>query len=150
MYIYKGINKYLRIYLHKGIINYVRKKTYISPWNIRYFNEIVNNYYANNTQIWSSIYTYILSYIHIHACRYTYIQTLHPWIYIYITPIYTCILTKHKYMYKYILPYVNMYIHIHKYITYYIYKYMHTYICNYTHNYMQMHIYIPNTKNIHK
>ena len=72
-----------------------------------------------------------------HASIYTYIQTLHPWIciYVYITPIYTCILTKHKYMYKYILPYVNMYIHIHTCITYYIYTkishiYWHTYIDN--------------------
>ena len=92
MYIYKGINKYLRIYLHKGIINYARKKTYISPWNIRYFNEIVNNYYGNNTQIWNSIYTYTHTYtcmyIYLHSNitsmnMYTSMYTLHPFIHTY-------------------------------------------------------------------
>ena len=48
MYIYKGIiNKDLKIYLHKGIINYAREKNYISPLNIRYFNEIVKNILCN-------------------------------------------------------------------------------------------------------
>ena len=47
MYIYKGINKDLKIYLHKGIINYAREKNYISPLNIRYLNEIVKNILCN-------------------------------------------------------------------------------------------------------
>ena len=43
IYIYKGIYKDMKIHLHKGIINNAREKNYISPLNIRYFNEIVKN-----------------------------------------------------------------------------------------------------------
>ena len=55
IYIYKGIYKDLKIHLHKGIINYAREKNYISPLNIRHFNEMVKNILCKQYSLWRSI-----------------------------------------------------------------------------------------------
>ena len=87
------------------------------------------------------MYIYIYTYIYTHIHTYTYIHTHYIHIHMYI---YTYIYT-HTYIYTYIhTEYIYAYTHLHKYTHAYTYKYRPIH----TDMYMQIYIYILNTKKI--